>query len=67
MKLLDDKDYELIKEAERIISLNYDDVNFNHTVGAAVRCKSGKIYVGVVVKPLSLLLMFEFAGLIIVF
>lgn len=44
---LPDKDIELIELAKRAISLNYDDKNFNHTVGAAVRCKNGKVYVGV--------------------
>ncbi|MGN1166455.1 MAG: cytidine deaminase family protein [Lachnospiraceae bacterium] len=52
MKLLEDKDYELIREAKKVISLNYDEVNYNHTVGAAVRVKSGKIYVGVNVYSL---------------
>lgn len=47
MSVLNDKDYELLHAAENVITSNYDAVNFNHTVGAAVRCKSGKIYVGV--------------------
>lgn len=49
---LQDKDLELIKEAQKAISLNYDAVNYNHTVGAALRCKNGKIYVGVNVYSL---------------
>lgn len=52
MKLLNVNDYELVKAAEEAIKANYDEVNFNHTVGAAVRCKSGKIYVGVNVYSL---------------
>lgn len=47
MRPLTDKDYELITEAQKIIRLNYDALCENHTVGAAVRCGSGKIYVGV--------------------
>ena len=47
MKSLTGKDYELIKEAQKAIRLNYDEIHENHTVGAAVRCKSGKIYTGV--------------------
>ena len=47
MNLLKEKDYELIAEAKKAIHLNYDQEHHNHTVGAAVRCKSGKIYVGV--------------------
>lgn len=49
---LNDKDFELIKEAQRVISSNYDEVNYNHTVGAAIRAKSEKIYVGVNVYSL---------------
>lgn len=40
-------DYELIEKAKNIIDKNFDDIKWNHTVGAAVRCKSGKIYLGV--------------------
>lgn len=47
MKLLNDKDNELIRMAQGVIVSNYDSVNFNHTVGAAVRGKSGKIYKGI--------------------
>lgn len=47
MNLLIEKDYELVKEAQKAIRLNYDQEHYNHTVGAAVRCKNGKIYVGV--------------------
>lgn len=44
---LTDKDYELIQAASDIIKKNYDNKNWWHTVGAAVRAKSGKVYVGV--------------------
>ena len=47
MKPLSDSDRELIAEAQRAIRQNYDAIRENHTVGAAVRCKSGKIYAGV--------------------
>ena len=41
------EDYDLIEAAQKAIRLNYDAKHGNHTVGAAVRCKNGKIYVGV--------------------
>ena len=47
MNLFQEKDYELIAEAKKAIRLNYDHEHYNHTVGAAIRCKNGKIYVGV--------------------
>lgn len=47
MKALTDEDYELIEKAQKAIKLNYDGENQNHTVGAAIRCKDRKIYVGV--------------------
>ncbi len=49
---LTDKDCELIAEAQKAIQLNYDEMNYNHTVGAAVRCRNGKIYIGVNVYSL---------------
>lgn len=52
MRKLTDKDYELIAEAQKAIQLNYDELNHNHTVGAAVRCHNGKIYIGVNVYSL---------------
>lgn len=52
MNALLGKDYELIAEAKRAIRLNYDQENENHTVGAAIRCKNGKVYVGVNVYSL---------------
>ena len=47
MEQFSERDYELIEEAQKAIRLNYDSKHYNHTVGAAVRCKSGKIYIGV--------------------
>lgn len=47
MNTFQERDRELIAEAKKAIRLNYDQENQNHTVGAAVRCKNGKIYVGV--------------------
>lgn len=44
---LQKQDLALISIAQKAIKDNYDSLNFNHTVGAAVRCKSGKVYVGV--------------------
>ena len=52
MHSLADKDYELIAKAQKAIQQNYDEENHNHTVGAAVRCQSGKIYIGVNVYSL---------------
>ncbi|MCI9405562.1 MAG: cytidine deaminase [Oscillospiraceae bacterium] len=49
---LEDKDYALIERAQKAIQENYDQAHYNHTVGAAVRCKNGKIYVGVNVYSL---------------
>lgn len=47
MDLFLEKDYELIAEAQKAIRLNYDQEHYHHTVGAAIRCKNGKVYVGV--------------------
>ena len=47
MDLLSKRDYELIAEAQKAIRLKYDQKHYNHTVGAAVRCKNDKVYVGV--------------------
>lgn len=52
MNALQEKDYELIAETKKVICLNYDQENENHTVGAAIRCKNGKVYVGVNVYSL---------------
>lgn len=47
MDELSERDLELIESARQAIRQNYDDTNYNHTVGAAVRCKNGRIYTGV--------------------
>lgn len=52
MEQLINEDLELIAKAQKVIQSNYDQVHQNHTVGAAVRCKNGKIYVGVNVYSL---------------
>ncbi|PWM46491.1 MAG: cytidine deaminase [Clostridiales bacterium] len=44
---LTDSDHILISLASEIIKNNYDDKTYRHTVGAAVRCKNGRIYKGV--------------------
>lgn len=45
--MIDDNDLKLIEEAKQVINKNFDEVDENHTVGAALRCKNGNIYVGV--------------------
>ncbi len=47
MKALNDEDLELISKAQDVITKNFDFENNNHTVGAAVRCKNGNVYLGV--------------------
>jgi len=47
-----DSDRELISAARDAIVRNFDAVSENHTVGAAVRCANGNIYVGVNVYSL---------------
>ena len=42
-----EQDKELIRIALEILEKNFDDGIYNHTVGAAVRCKNGKVYSGV--------------------
>ena len=44
---INETDKELIEMAKKAIMPNYDGVNFNHTVGTAVRCRNGRIYTGV--------------------
>ena len=44
---LSQADKDLIEFAANAIKANYDNVNWWHTVGAAIRTKSGKVYVGV--------------------
>ena len=45
-------DLELLQAARDIITKNYDNKDFNHTVGAALRTKNGKVYLGVNVYSL---------------
>ena len=45
--ILNQEDKELIESAKSVIRDNYDPVHWWHTVGAAVRAKNGKVYVGV--------------------
>lgn len=47
MAQLGEKDIELIEKAKDAIARNYDGECFLHTVGAALRTKEGKVYVGV--------------------
>ena len=47
MAQLEEKDIELIEKAKDAIARNYDGERFLHTVGAALRTKEGKVYVGV--------------------
>ncbi len=49
---LNENDILLINKASEVIKKNYDEVNYNHTVGAAVLTESGNIYVGVNVYSL---------------
>lgn len=52
METLTEKDFELIAQAQSAIRRNYDGINYDHTVGAAIRCRDGKIYAGVNVYSL---------------
>ena len=45
--VITEEDKELIKEALSKLESNYDGEKFNHTVGAAIKCKNGNIYTGV--------------------
>ena len=47
MEELNSLDYKLIEKAKEVIKKNYDGINFNHTVGSALRCKDGSIYLGI--------------------
>ena len=40
-------DRDLIECALNTLSRNFDDGVYNHTVGAAIRCKNGNVYSGV--------------------
>ena len=42
-----EKDKELIALALEALQKNFDDGVYNHTVGAAIRCKNGNVYTGV--------------------
>ena len=44
---LDEADLKLIPMALKVLSENFDDGVYNHTVGCALLCKNGKIYTGV--------------------
>ena len=48
MQELDVEDHELVQAAEEVLRKNFDAAR--HTVGAAVRCASGRIYSGVNLK-----------------
>lgn len=50
--MINNKDLELIEAAKEVINRNFNEVDENHTVGAAIRCKNGNIYVGVNVYAL---------------
>ena len=41
------QDHALIEKTQKTIHSNYDEKDQNHTVGAAILCESGNIYVGV--------------------
>ena len=47
MSKLNQYDLDLIRAAQDNISKIYDGINYNHTVASAVRCKNGKIYLGI--------------------
>jgi len=52
MNTLTENDHKLIQAAREAITKNYDSTDLLHTVGAALRTKEGKIYVGVNVYSL---------------
>ncbi|MDF9824795.1 cytidine deaminase [Breznakia sp. PF5-3] len=52
METLTKQDEELLALAKAVIYKNYDGVHYNHTVGAAVRCRNGNMYIGVNVYSL---------------
>ena len=41
------EDHALIKSALDTLEKNFDDYIYHHTVGAGIRCKSGKVYTAV--------------------
>lgn len=42
-----DADRALIRAALNALERNFDDGIYHHTVGAAIRCRNGKVYAGV--------------------
>jgi len=44
---INQQDQELIDRAFDVVNQNFDNVKFNHTVGAAVRCRDGGVFLGV--------------------
>ena len=42
-----EKDKDLIKLALEVLEKNFDDGVYNHTVGSAIRCKDGRVFLGV--------------------
>ncbi len=52
MERLNKNDLKLIEKAKEIIKKNYDNKEFNHTVGSALLSKKGNIYLGVNVYSL---------------
>ena len=52
LRPLDVQDEALLSAARAAIGRGYDAAAFRHTVGAAVLCQSGKVYVGVNVYTL---------------
>jgi len=47
LQSLDDADRALVLQAGGVIERNFDDQKYNHTVGAAIRSRAGKVYLGV--------------------
>ena len=47
MEKLNNNDYSLIQQAKKAIEKNFDNEGNNISIGAALRCKNGKVYVGV--------------------
>jgi cytidine deaminase len=41
------QDKELIRAALEVLEKNFDDGVYNHTVGSALRCKNGRVFLGV--------------------
>lgn len=44
---LNEADYKLIEAGLRVLSENFDDGVYNHTVGCALLCANGNVYKGV--------------------